>query len=322
MSQWQPTASMETLKQRAAILSQIRAFFSERQVLEVETPVMSNGTVTDVHLHAFSTQFISPLTPDNKLLYLQTSPEYAMKRLLCAGSGPIFQITKAFRNEEAGRNHNPEFSMLEWYRPGFDHHQLMDEMDAFLQHILQCEAASRITYQQAFEVHLNIDPLTADLQQLIDCCLANGLDTFAESETDIDTLLQLLFCECIEPKIGQETPAMVFDFPASQAALARLDAKDPRVANRFEVYFKTIELANGFYELADPQEQADRFADDNRKRQSMGLPSLPVDNFFLEGLRHGLPDCSGVALGIDRLVMLALDKSRIQDVLAFSVDNA
>ena len=316
MSQWQPTASIETLRQRALLITRIRRFFAERDVLEVETPVMSNRTVTDVHLHAFSTEFVSPLSPENKTLYLQTSPEYAMKRLLCAGSGAIYQITKSFRNEEAGRFHNPEFSMLEWYRPGFNHHQLMDEMDEFLQTILVCQPADRMTYQQAFLSHLDIDPLAADLKQLVNCCLEHGLDTFAESETDTDTLLQLLFCECVEPKIGQHKPAMVYNFPASQAALARV-ARAPDghlVAQRFELFFNGTELANGYHELTDPEEQRRRFNNESRGR--------PVDERLLAAMASGLPDCSGVAMGADRLLMHMTGSPAIADVISFDWHRA
>lgn len=316
-SNWQPSATISALKQRAAILQKIRQFFADKQVLEVDTPALSQATVTDQHLHSFNTQFQSPFSKDTQTLYLQTSPEFAMKRLLCAGSGAIYQICKAFRNEEAGRFHNPEFTMLEWYRPDFDHHQLMDEMDELIQLILACEKAEKLTYQQAFEQHLNCDPINASLSELQSLAIEQGYQEIAEHEQDKDTLLMLLFSQKVEPKIGQTRPCFVYDFPASQAALAKINPLNPKVAERFELYFKGIELANGFHELDDPSEQLARFEADNAKRQSHGLATMPIDQHLIDALSHGLPNCAGVAMGIDRLVMLALQASSIEQVIAF-----
>lgn len=319
---WQPTASLPQLKQRAAILAQIRAFFAARDVLEVDTPAMSQATVTDIHLHTFQTQFVGPGFANGQQLYLMTSPEFHMKRLLAAGSGPIYQICKSFRNEESGRYHNPEFTMLEWYRPGFDHHTLMDEMDDLLQMLLQCGAAERMTYQQAFLTVLGVCPLTAEMDALKAVAATLGLADIAEPEDDRDTLLQLLFSVGVEAKIGQQAPAFVYDFPASQAALAQISPADERVAERFEVYFKGIELANGFHELADGDEQLARFEADNRKRLEMGLAPQPIDLHLVNALRAGFPDCAGVALGIDRLIMLALGQDHIDRVTAFPIEIA
>ncbi|KII77732.1 elongation factor P--(R)-beta-lysine ligase [Vibrio renipiscarius] len=314
---WQPTASIELLKQRAELLSKIRQFFSCRHVLEVDTPSMSHATVTDYHLHTFQTDFIGPGYADGSKLYLMTSPEFHMKRLLAAGSGCIYQINKAFRNEENGRYHNPEFTMLEWYRVGFDHHQLMDEMDDLLQLIIQCSAAERMTYQQAFMKVLGICPLEGSMAELKRAAASLGLSDIAEPEEDRDTLLQLLFSIGVEAKIGQTVPAFVYDFPASQAALAKINPNDPRVADRFEVYFKGIELANGFHELDNPDEQLARFEQDNAKRIEMGLSAQPIDYHLIAALQSGLPACAGVALGIDRLIMLALGQDHIDQVTAF-----
>lgn len=319
---WQPTAFLPQLKQRAAILAQIRAFFAARDVLEVDTPAMSQATVTDIHLHTFQTQFVGPGFANGQQLYLMTSPEFHMKRLLAAGSGPIYQICKSFRNEESGRYHNPEFTMLEWYRPGFDHHTLMDEMDDLLQMVLQCGAAERMTYQQAFLTVLGVCPLTAEMDALKAVAATLGLADIAEPEDDRDTLLQLLFSVGVEAKIGQQAPAFVYDFPASQAALAQISPADERVAERFEVYFKGIELANGFHELADGDEQLARFEADNRKRLEMGLAPQPIDLHLVNALRAGFPDCAGVALGIDRLIMLALGQDHIDRVTAFPIEIA
>lgn len=321
-SDWQPSASIAKLQQRALLLASIRQFFAERQVLEVETPAISHATVTDVHLHTFQTDFIGPGYADGSHLYLMTSPEFHMKRLLAAGSGCIYQIGKAFRNEENGRYHNPEFTMLEWYRVGFDHHDLMAEMDALLQQVLQCEAAEKMTYQNAFLQVLGVCPLEASMQQLKVVGNELGLSDIAESEEDRDTLLQLLFSVGVESKIGLQVPAIVYDFPASQAALARINKQDPRVADRFEVYFKGIELANGFHELDDAKEQLARFEADNQKRVEMGLSPQPIDHHLIAALEAGLPACAGVALGIDRLIMLALNCDHIDDVTAFPFPKA
>ncbi|HIF9351287.1 TPA: elongation factor P--(R)-beta-lysine ligase [Photobacterium damselae] len=319
---WQPTADVAMLKQRAKLIAAIRQFFYQRDVLEVDTPAMSQATVTDIHLHTFKTEFVGPGFADGQILYLMTSPEFHMKRLLSAGSGAIYQICKSFRNEESGRYHNPEFTMLEWYRPGFDHHQLMDEMDELLQLILGCQQAERMSYQQAFLNVLGVCPLEGSMLELKQAAAKLGLSDIAEPEEDRDTLLQLLFSIGIEGKIGQEVPAFVYDFPASQAALAQINPTDNRVAERFEVYFKGIELANGFHELANGDEQLIRFEADNHKRIEMGLEPQPIDMNLVNALRAGFPDCAGVALGIDRLIMLALSLKHIDQVTAFPVDIA
>lgn len=245
-----------------------------------------------------------------------------MKRLLAAGSGAIYQICKSFRNEESGRYHNPEFTMLEWYRPGFDHHQLMDEMDELLQLILQCATATRMTYQAAFLSVLNVCPLEGSMAELKAAARELGLADIADPEEDRDTLLQLLFSVGVEAKIGLNAPAFVYDFPASQAALAQINPDDARVAERFEVYFKGIELANGFHELSNGDEQLARFEEDNTKRVTMGLEQQPIDMHLVNALRAGFPDCAGVALGIDRLIMLAIGEDHIDQVTAFPIDIA
>ncbi|HIF9323215.1 elongation factor P--(R)-beta-lysine ligase [Photobacterium damselae] len=319
---WQPTADVAMLKQRAKLIAAIRQFFYQRDVLEVDTPAMSQATVTDIHLHTFKTEFVGPGFADGQILYLMTSPEFHMKRLLSAGSGAIYQICKSFRNEESGRYHNPEFTMLEWYRPGFDHHQLMDEMDELLQLILGCQQAERMSYQQAFLNVLGVCPLEGSMLELKQAAAKLGLSDIADPEEDRDTLLQLLFSIGIEGKIGQKVPAFVYDFPASQAALAQINPTDNRVAERFEVYFKGIELANGFHELANGDEQLIRFEADNHKRIEMGLEPQPIDTNLVNALRAGFPDCAGVALGIDRLIMLALGLKHIDQVTAFPVDIA
>ncbi|KZN68327.1 elongation factor P--(R)-beta-lysine ligase [Pseudoalteromonas luteoviolacea] len=319
---WAPSAQIETLKQRASVLASIRAFFAAREVMEVETPCLSQASVTDVHLATFATEFIGPSYAKGLPLYLQTSPEFAMKRLLAAGSGAIFQIGKAFRNEESGRHHNPEFTMLEWYRPGFDEFALMDEIDCLMQEILSCEQATRISYQDAFKTYLGVDPLAIEIDELKSLCAKYGYEEIAATEQFIDPLLQLLFCMEIEPQIGKDAPCFVYHFPASQAALAQLNDVDPRVAGRFELYYQGMELANGFNELTDVSEQSKRFDEDNNMRIKMGLPKVDKDQRFLAALESGLPTCAGVALGIDRLVMLATGKGSIKEVIAFDVERA
>lgn len=318
---WQPSAPIANLLKRAAIMSEIRRFFADRGVLEVETPAMSQATVTDIHLVPFQTRFVGPGAAEGKDLYLMTSPEYHMKRLLAAGSGPIYQLCRSFRNEEAGRHHNPEFTMLEWYRPHYDMYRLMNEVDDLLQQVLECAPAETLSYQQAFLRHLEIDPLSADKAQLREVAVKLGEGELAERIDDRDTLLQLLFMVGVEPHIGKEKPAFVYHFPASQASLAEISTEDHRVAERFEVYYKGIELANGFRELTDSREQRQRFEQDNRKRAARGLPQHPIDTYLLEALAHGMPDCSGVALGVDRIVMLALKAETLSEVIAFSVDR-
>jgi lysyl-tRNA synthetase class 2 len=321
-SNWRPSASIANLQKRGQIISQIRQFFARRNVWEVDTPSLCSSTVTDLHMQAFVTEFSCPPSGKSQNLYLQTSPEYAMKRLLCAGSGAIFQICKAFRNEDVGRNHNPEFTMLEWYRPGFDHLQLMAELNELVQMVLGCKAADKISYQQACQQFLQLDPLSASLKEVKFLGTELGYGHICAQEDNIDTLLQLLFCQHVEPKIGQNVPCFIYDFPASQAALARISPVDPRVAQRFELYYQGKELANGFHELADAGEQSQRFSHENKQRAAIGLEPVSIDEHFLEALQAGLPDCAGVAVGIDRLIMLALEENDISQVLAFSYHNA
>ena len=318
--QWQPTASVKNLLTRAKLLAEIRRFFTDRGLLEVETPVLSEFGVTDVHLATFSTEFISPFGEQSKTLWLSTSPEYHMKRLLAAGSGPIFQIGKVFRNEEAGNRHNPEFTMLEWYRPHFDMYRLINEVDDLLQQILECPPAESMSYQFAFQQYVGLDPLSADLSELAEKAKKHQL-IGAENENR-DTLLQFLFSTVVEPQIGQEVPVVVYHFPASQAALAQISSEDLRVAERFEFYYKGLELANGFHELSDAREQLRRFQQDNLQREKMGLPVRAIDTRLLAAVQAGIPNCSGVALGVDRLLMIAMGTESIKDVISFAIDNA
>lgn len=320
LTHWQPSADIQHLLDRAKIIAEIRQFFTERGLLEVETPVLSEFGVTDLHLSTFNTEFVAPFEAKSKTLWLSTSPEYHMKRLLAAGSGPIFQISKVFRNEEAGNRHNPEFTMLEWYRPHFNMHRLINEVDDLLQQILDCPPAESLSYQFAFQEYVGLDPLSAERQELVE--MARKHHFMADDNEDRDTLLQFLFSEVVEPQIGQERPVAIYHFPSTQAALAQVSSEDQRVAERFEFYYKGLELANGFHELTDVREQRRRFEQDNRQREKRGLPIRAIDERFLAALEAGMPNSSGVALGVDRLVMIALGCSHINEVISFAVDNA
>jgi lysyl-tRNA synthetase class 2 len=321
MPDWQPSAKLETLRQRAQLLSAARAFFAARNMLEVETPVLSAAASTEIHLASLVVR--SP--HDTPVGYLQTSPEYFMKRLLAAGAGPIWQIARVFRADEAGRRHNPEFTMLEWYRVGFDHHQLMDEVAELVRALLPDGATrtvEKLSYRDAFLRHAQIDPLIASGMDLARCAATHGISPPASLSTDEkDAWLDLLLTHLIEPHLGRGWLTFLFDYPASQASLARLSPENPVVAERFELYVDGVELANGFHELGDSAEQRRRFEEDNRVRHARGLPVVPIDTHLLAALTHGLPPCAGVALGFDRLVMLATGASHIQEVLAFPADR-
>lgn len=315
---WQPSSSIDTLRQRATIIKSIRDFFTARGVMEVETPLMCHTSVTDPFIQSIPALFQANEREKEIRYYLQTSPEYAMKRLLASGSGAIFQICKAFRQSEVGKHHNPEFSMIEWYRPNFNHHDLMDEADELLQLVLNKPAAERKTYAELFMQYLNINPHTSTLSELKNCASEKNISVAGEID-DIDIWLQLLMSEYIEPRIGQDKPIIIYDFPASQAALARIQGN---VASRFEIYYRGIELANGFHELQDANEQRKRFEKNSAARKKLGLNEIPIDEFLLSALTHGLPDCSGIALGIDRLIMLATNQEKIADVLSFDIGRS
>lgn len=315
-------ALLRMLQQRAALNALVRRFFAERDVLEVETPILSVAGNTEPNIDSFHTDFTGHVDAGGRRRWLRTSPEYPLKRLLAAGVGDCYELGRVFRNGEAGGRHNPEFTMLEWYRPCYDMYRLINEVDDLLQQVLECQPAESLSYQQAFQRHLEIDPLSADKAQLREVAAKLDLSNIADTEEDRDTLLQLLFTMGVEPHIGKDRPTFIYHFPATQASLAQISPEDHRVAERFEVYYKGIELANGFHELTDAHEQRLRFEQDNRKRAARGLPQQPIDNNLLAALEAGLPDCSGVALGVDRVVMLALGAESIGEVIAFTVDRA
>lgn len=324
---WRPSADLSVLRLRAELLAQIRAFFAARGVLEVETPALSVAAITDPHLASFKTCYSGPGSQHGRPLYLHTSPEFAMKRLLAAGSGCIYQIARVFRDGEAGSRHNPEFTLLEWYRVGFDHHRLMDEVAELVGMLLAGRLAlaepERLSYRQIFQHHLNLDPHRATVADLAACAETRNISIpTGMPPDDPDPWLDLLLTHCVEPRLGSGRLTFVHDYPASQAALARLRPDDPPVGERFELYINGIELANGFHELGDAVEQRHRFAQENAARRAAGLPVMPVDEHLLAALEFGLPDCAGVALGFDRLVMLATRKTSLAEVLAFPLDRA
>lgn len=301
----------QSLLQRGELYARIRAFFASRHILEVETPLLCQHTVTDPHIESFSVPINS-----QKNYYLQTSPEYAMKRLLAAGSGSIYQITKSFRVGESGHQHNPEFSMLEWYRPDFNHHDLMDEIDEFLQFTIDAKPAEKISYQQLFLNHLNIDPLSIDLNNLKKLIVENNIHVDTNA-MDHDTALQILLSHLIEPLMGVEKPLFLYDFPVTQAALSKIRHDKQPVAERFELYINGSEIANGFHELTDAAEQLKRFEKNqlDRKNNQQFIPE--IDHYFIDSLKLGLPNCAGVAIGIDRLLMQYAKTNNIHDVISF-----
>lgn len=315
MSDWQPAASKDLLLARAQLYRQIREFFHARGVLEVDTPLLASSIGTDPALDPICAQYHAFPGAPQHTLYLQTSPEFAMKRLLAAGSGPIYQLGKAFRNGESGRRHNPEFTMLEWYRPGFALEDLMDEVEALLIKVLGPFTCHRRSYGELFEAVLQLNPYSAGTAQL-QALVQQRLDVAGELP-DHATCLDLLYSHCIEPSLLE--PVMIVDFPAAQAALAQIADNDDGypVARRFEFVMCGMEIANGYDELLDPAEQAQRFTDDLRTREQRGLPLFPHDRRLLAALDAGLPPCSGVALGVDRLLMLQTNTVNIADVLAF-----
>jgi len=315
---WLPGASLDTLRRRALILARIRAFFAARGVLEVDTPLLCRTSATDPHLESV------PATPlaDDSRWFLQTSPEFAMKRLLAAGSGPIYQLGKAFRRGEQGSRHNPEFTMLEWYRPGFDVEALIGEVAALVGELLGPRAVRSDTYASLFLRATGIDPHAADVRELQALAVAHA--DFQPAACGRDELLDLLFCTLVEPGLGRDCLQFVRDFPATRASLARtvVDTAGRTVADRFELFVDGVELANGYNELGDPDELRRRMEADNSARAAAGLQRIPPDERLLAALASGLPACSGVALGVDRLVMLALGFDRIEQVIAFAVGRA
>lgn len=310
---------MELLRRRAEVVRRIREFFAERGVLEVETPLLGAATVTDLHLGSLETR--CRVGSRSHRLFLQTSPEAAMKRLLAAGSGPIFQVSKAFRDGERGRFHNPEFTLLEWYRPGWDHHALMDEVEALTSAILGKRPARRMTLRRACREAAGVDPSTAADAALRQRCTELGLGTEPAESLPREACIDLIVSLAVQPRLG-EGLVFLYDYPTSQAAMARLRPGQPGVAERFEVFVDGVEIANGYHELTDAAELRGRFERDRRRRCEAGLAVPPIDEKLLAALEHGLPACAGVAVGLDRLVMLEAGASSIGEVMAFTLEGA
>lgn len=323
---WQPTVSHEMLRKRAELLRSIREFFWQHDVLEVDTQLLSLASISDPHIEVLTTQ--AKCLGKTQTYYLQTSPEFAMKRLLCSGSGDIYQLSKVFRAEETSSRHSIEFTMLEWYRLGMNHWQLMAEIEALLVNVtgegqIRCEYKS---YAEAFQLYVGVDPFVAELESLQ--ALAHRHTEFGLQETCRDTLLELLFSTLVEPNIGQHQPCFIHSYPPSQAALAKVQTSVSlagipiETAARFELYWKGMELANGYYELSDSVEQMQRMQLDLEARVKDSKPERQIDERLVKALEAGLPECSGVALGIDRLLMVLLEAKNIESVIPFTNDRA
>jgi elongation factor P--(R)-beta-lysine ligase len=313
MNDWQPTASLENLKLRAKLLDKLRQFFAARGVLEVDTPALSRAGATDRHIQSFRVE-------DGRKghLYLHTSPEFPMKRLLASGSGDIYQICKVFRSGEVGRHHNPEFTMLEWYRLGLDHHQLMAEVAVLVGGLIpELDPPEYLTYREAFQLHAGFDVAQAGSKECIAALTRDGRRVPAEDQLDYDGWLDMVAGDLVYPALGRGRLTFIYNYPASQAALARIWPGEPPVAERFEAFIDGLELVNGFHELADAAEQRRRFEADSTYRRQHGLMDVPMDEHLLTALGHGLPGCAGVALGFDRLVMIAAGARSIGEVIAF-----
>ena len=298
------------------MLKDMRAFFDVRDVMEVETPLLSSAGTTDPHIESFKTVF------QDQHHYLNSSPEFAMKRLLAAHGESIYQICKAFRDDELGPMHNPEFSMLEWYRPEFDMHQLMDEVEALVSVLSDDSLASfmRLSYGQVFEKYANLNPHLATANDCRDCAVQHGIEQPVGMGDAKDEWLDWLLTQLVLPSLPSKKFTFIYDYPASQCALARLNENDDgiAVASRFELFYGQTELANGFHELANVDEQRQRFESENKIRLSENRPAIKIDEYLLSALEHGLPDCSGVALGLDRLLMVLMGSDLIDEVLSFS----
>ena len=312
---WQPTASIEALRRRAALLTDIRRFFAERDVLEVEVPAISRRATSDPHIDSIRAHC------NGEAAYLATSPEFGLKRLLAAGIGDCYYLGKAFREGEAGGRHNPEFTMLEWYRCGWDDRQLMREVGELLGSLLHIERVQSLSYRELFLRELRLDPHTASEAELLACTTREVELAFEPAGRD--ECLDLLMSHRLEPAMGDGI-TLLFDFPASQAALAKVveDELGTPVARRFEAYVGGLELANGYWELTDAEEQLRRFEADHRYREQHGLARYPYEERLVEALAAGMPECAGVALGVDRLLMLAGGYGRIDEVIAFPIERA
>ena len=340
LNDFRPTADWKNLRLRAQLLRSVREFFDERGFLEVETPILSADTVVDRHLDPFWVEDSAGQSVSSRRLWLQTSPEFAMKRLLAAGGEAIYQITRAFRRDERGAMHNPEFTIVEWYRVGDGLPEGMRLLGDLAESVLGRGRARPISYREAFERHVGINPHTAAVDEIERAVRDKGIEPPAgpnlmdTAPMDRDGWLDLLLVECVEPHLGRSDldgndsngarPAILYDYPAGQAALARIreDKENGPIAERFELYVDGIELANGYHELTDADELRRRNADVNRRREADGKAKLPENSRLLAAMEAGLPASTGVALGFDRLVMVAAGAKSIAEVMSFPIDRA
>jgi elongation factor P--(R)-beta-lysine ligase len=311
---WQPSASLDIIRKRAALLWQIRDFMDRHDILEVDTPILSHAAVTDPYIQSLKTNTV---LDKESSLYLHTSPEYCMKRLLAAGIESIYQIAHVFRDEEQGKRHHTEFTMLEWYRLGFDYNQLMDDVSSLLQDV-GLTKPDKITYKNAFLDTVKIDPHTASINQLQEISSAHG---WGQDSNDQHALLDFIFSEAVIQQLDNSEPLFIYDYPECMVALSTIKEGEPRVAERFELFINGMEIANGFNELCDAKEQKQRFLTELDSRKEKGLSEVPIDTNFLDALESGLPKCAGVAVGIDRLLMVLSEKNDINEIITFTLDK-
>jgi len=311
------------LRLRARLYARVRRFFAERDVLEIETPILSAAGNTDPNIESFTTRFSGHVDAGAPLRWLRTSSEFPQKRLLAAGIGDCYELGRVFRNGEAGRRHNPEFTMLEWYRVGWDHRRLIDEtvelVRAALALVGKSAEVQKYTYRELFRTALNLDPFAAGDAELQAALGDVQIDPHGLWRDD---WLDLLLTHRIQPAFPADRITVISDYPATQCALAKIRADDSPVAERFELYVGAQELANGYHELTDAAEQRARFERDNARRRERGLIEVPIDARLLAALEQGMPDCAGVALGVERLLMAMLGTDDIRDVLAFAFADA
>ncbi|MFK8011935.1 MAG: EF-P lysine aminoacylase EpmA [Marinicellaceae bacterium] len=312
---------LSVLKQRAFLLSKIRAFFEERNVLEVETPVLSSAGNTDINIESFTAEKINPNFSKS---YLRTSPEFPLKRLLCSGIGDVFELAKVFRKGEHSSTHNCEFSLLEWYRIDFNYLDLINEVKQLMSFLStqfkwQVPEADKITYGQCFQIYLNIDLNNITDQQLNSISHSYG---YSGSFLSFDEALDFLFATQIQPQLDADKLTFVTHYPSSQAALAQIDCEDNKTALRFEVFYKGHELGNGYQELTNADELLNRFENDNSQRKLNAQQPIRIDDELIAAMRSGMPNCSGIAMGIDRILMVFLDKQSIQEVMPFNALNS
>ena len=321
VNSWQPNTTLETLKSRAELVDRARNFFKKNNTLETDTPSLSQSTTPDPNIESFITHY------NNQNYYLQSSPEFPMKRLLAAGSGAIYQICKVFRQAEAGRNHNPEFTMIEWYQPEMQYHQLMQQVDDLVRCLLQDKLTLKETqffsYKDIFLNVVGINPHTANENDLYELIEKNKIQLY-QSDTSLnkDALLDLIMTHLVQHALPKDAPVFIYDYPETQAALANIRKENINLAERFELYINGIELANGYQELLNAEEQQQRFENENLTRANSGMELIPIDSNLIAALKHGLPMVSGVALGLDRVLMLATGVTSINDVIAFTIDKA